>query len=372
VAAFSVPISVEELRDEVVGGSVRLEIELHSVSAPLVASEVEVEEPEDLFDEEEIESRVTAVADGGAGALLTLELGGLEIEVGPGTRFRDERGGSELAMTAFLDHLGDELSSGRRPAIEVKRPAPPEPQAPDDRSFFATKVRLNDESSEPEIEINADDDNVEAVGPGQGVLRVLALEIEMDVAGGRTEIERETEDAFGEVDFEGLVSSVDVAGASVTLHSGIVVRIVAGTRIDQDSGNDDRGLRSLPEVAQAVGDGLLVEVEGDAVAEAPGVLVAIEVEFEVEDDADDVPGAIEFEGSVASVNLDAGTFTITGGLTLTVTERTRFESDGDLFSLAATAAAVDQELPVRVEGNAIGTPGGGWLVALEVKVEVDD
>jgi len=371
-AVFAVPISVEDLEHDIATGSVRLEVKLRTASAPLVAREVEVEAPEDLADEEQIESRISAVVAAGAGAVITLELGGLEVEVGPSTSFHDERSGAESRLADFLERVQSELAAGRRPAIEAKRPPPATPQDPGDASFFATKVRLNDESSEPEIEINVDSDNLQALGPGNGVLRILGLEIEIDIAGGRTEVERETEDATGEIDFESLVASVDLGARSVTLHSGTVVRIVAGTDIEQDSGNDDRHLRSLAEVADAVAAGLVVEAEGEGVLEGPGVIIAIEIEFEVEDDGDDIPGAIEFEGRVQSVNTEAATFTLAGGLILTVAAGTRFDGDGDLHDLSSTAAAVGQGLPVRAEGDAVASADGTGLVAIEVKIEVDD
>jgi hypothetical protein len=51
---------------------------------------------------------------------------------------------------------------------------------------------------------------------------------------------------------------------------------------------------------------------------------------------------------------------------------TRVDPDGDLFDLPSTAAAVDQGLPVRAEGDAVPAPDGAGFLAVEIKIEVDD
>jgi hypothetical protein len=367
-AAFSVPISVEQLSQEAASGPTRLEVKLISPTTPLVAREVEVEEPEEVFDEEKIESRVTGVS----GNVITLELGSLTVEVGPGTSFRDERSGTEMSQSTFLAFLEDALAGGRRPAVEAKRTPPSEPQDPDDPSFFATKLRLNDESEEPEIEMNVDADNVEILGPGQARLRMLGLDIAVDASGGRTEVEQDVDDDGSEIDFEGLVNTVDLGAGTVTLQTGVVIRIVAATTIEQDSGGDDDHLRSMDAVAAAVDAGRFVEAEGEGMRDPDGSIVAIEVEFEIEDDADDMPGALEFEGTVSAVDLGAGTVTLGSGSVILITTETRFDNDGDLFDLASTKSAVDAGLPVRAEGDAAPAPDGSGLVAVEIEVEVDD
>lgn len=367
-AAFSVPISVEKLGQQAASGATRLEVKLTSPTAPIVAREVEIEEPEEVFDEEKLESRVTAAS----GSSITLELGGLEVAFGTETSFRDERSGTELSQSAFLDFLENALAAGRRPAVEAKRTPPSEPQAPDDPSFFASKLRLNDESREPEIEMNVDADNVEVLGPGQARLRMLGLDIAVDASGGKTEVQQDVDDDGSEVDFEGLVSIVDLGAGTVTLQSGLMIRIVNATAIEQDSGGDDDHLRSMEAVAAAVNARRFVEAEGEGIRDPDGSIVAIEVEFEIEDDADDMPGALEFDGTVSAVDLGAGTVALGSGSVILITTETRFDNDGDLFDLASTKSAVDAGLPVRVEGDAAPAPNGSGLVAVEIKVEVDD
>ena len=95
---------------------------------------------------------------------------------------------------------------------------------------------------------------------------------------------------------------------------------------------------------------------------------------EIQENDDDAPGqpADEFEGSVRSVNLDARTFTLSGGTVVRVTDDTVIEQDGDLFTLA-TADAVARGRPVRAEGRgSVERTDPLTFVARTVKFEVDD
>ena len=104
---------------------------------------------------------------------------------------------------------------------------------------------------------------------------IIAIEVEF-------EIEEEIEDIVGEVEFEGVVQSVDLVGSSFTLVGGTVVRIVVGTEIEEEDDDDELG--SLVAVAEALDAGLTVEAEVEGVVEStdPLAIIAIEVEFEVE------------------------------------------------------------------------------------------
>ncbi len=370
--AFSVPISLGDLDSTATSGPTRVEVKLASPRAPLLAREVEVEEPDELFDEEKIESTVVAVESAAGSVVLTLELGGLQIEARSATRFRDEGDGAEMDAATFVARVQAALSAGLRPGIEAKRPPPPQPQDPGDPTFVATRVRLNDESREPEIEMNIDGDNLAGVDTGRAVLTMLGLDIEIDVVGGRTEVERETDAARGEVDFEGLVRTVDVAAERFTLYSGLVVRMADQTRIERDSGNDDRRLASLEAVAEAVAAGALVEAEGEGLPDDAGALLAIEVEFEVEDDHDDAPGLVEFEGIVTSADVTEGLLTLANGVGVRITDRSVFDPDGDLFDLTSVEAALERGFRIEAEGDALPAGPGVVLEALEIKVEVED
>lgn len=84
----------------------------------------------------------------------------------------------------------------------------------------------------------------------------------------------------GAAEFEGRVTSVDVAAAQMVLQSGAIVRLTAETKIDGD-------LATLQAVADSLAAGRRVEVEGKGRVESEGpprVLVATEVKFENDDD----------------------------------------------------------------------------------------
>ena len=369
-AGFAESISFTELQSAS-SSPLRIEVELLSGAPPLVARELEVEEPAEVGHHEKIESRVLGIRRGAADATLVLELGGLEVEVGSGTRMRGEGGAGDLPFDAALDRLQAALDAGRLPPVEAKRPPPSQPQSPNDPSFFATELRINDESSNPELELNVDGDNFDLdAASGRGTLTVLGLGIELDVAGGRTELERKAEEASGEVEFEGLVTVAHPSAGRVTLAGGLEIRIVEGTEIETGS-SGDKHLRSVAAVAEALAAGHTVEAEGEGVEEAAGVLMATKVEFEIEEGVDDIPGAQEFEGQVVSVAVGAGAFSLANGLVLTLSDGLAFDPDGDLHSLQAMADAVTAGAFVRAEGHAVPT-GSGEALVVSLKAEIDD
>lgn len=294
VPAFSEEITLQEFEDVLTAGPVRVEIEL--LSGGLTAREVELERPEDLADREEIESRITAITSPNGSGTLTLELGGLVIGFDSGTEFRDDDG--DLTAAGFVDRVDAALAAGRFPAVEVKREPPTEPQAPDDPTFLATRIELedDDEVEEPKIEMNLDADNFEpnpdpAAGEPDAWVRALGLRIEIRSSEGVTELEAEREEAEGEIEFEGIVDAVDTGAREVTLTDGTVLRLVTGSEIEDD-GEDGERLTTLAELASALQAARIVEAEGEGVleSEGPRTLVVIEVEFELEDDdSDDGP-----------------------------------------------------------------------------------
>lgn len=93
---------------------------------------------------------------------------------------------------------------------------------------------------------------------------------------------------------------------------------------------------------------------------------------EGQDDGDDAEEG-EFEGKVQSVDVAAGTLTLSDGRIVTVGNLT-FDPEGDLFSLQAAATAVQGGSPVKAEGEGSVAEVGPPLVisATSIKVEVDD
>ena len=143
----------------------------------LVASEVHLEADDN---EEKIVSTVSAI-DPGAGT-VTLDLGGLTVAYGAGTRFRTDEESHE-SRTAWEAAVRGQLEAGRRPLIEARRNSSGDPQSPSDPTFVAADLRLENDSDEPKIEIFVDGDNLQGGSGTSAVLRVLGLDIQVN---GRT------------------------------------------------------------------------------------------------------------------------------------------------------------------------------------------
>ncbi|MFQ5678342.1 MAG: hypothetical protein ACE5HP_02675 [Gemmatimonadota bacterium] len=286
---FSEQITFETFQQRVTGvGESRVEIELPPGSA--IADEVELEESQDVLDDEEIEGRAIGLPGATCPAgTVTLAVGAFQVDVDftAGTEFEAEGSGSDdITCQEFRDAVEAALANGQEPRVEAERPPPATPQDPDDPSFSARELKL-DEDEEPddedEIEINIDADNLEeGAGGAIGVIRVLGMEIQI---GPGTEIEAEAE--LGEVDFEGIVDcgTIDLADDTFVLTNGTVIRIVAGTEVEVDLNGED-GPGTLQDVQDACDAGLMVEAEGEGVVEStdPLTIVATEVEFEEEDE----------------------------------------------------------------------------------------
>lgn len=162
-------------------------------------------------------------------------------------------------------------------------------------------------------------------------------------------------------------------GSSFTLTDGTVIEIVTGTEVDDADDSDE--LRSLGDVAVALANGLIVEAEGegDVTGTNPLTITAKEVEFEVEDEDDNLPGALEFQDRVASVDVAGRTLTLANGTVVQVATDQLIDPTGDLFSLQATDAAVQAQRIVRAEGAAELVDAGPPMVlnALSIKIEDD-
>ena len=365
---FSQQITLPEFEDAVASGPARVEIKL--VNGSLVAHEVEVKESEELFDEEEIESRISAIDPAGS---VTLTLGGgFTIGFNASTDFEAEDG-QHISMQDFITRVQDVLALGRNPAVEAKRSPAALPQDPNDATFVADELELDDEADDQKIEINVDGDNLasNASPPPDAILTVLGLAVELNVSGGVTELESEVDDDNSERDFEGIVESVN--GSSFTLTDGTVIEIAIGTEVDDADDSDELG--SLGEVAVAVANGLIVEAEGegDVTGTNPLTITAKEVEFEVEDVNDDLPGALEFQDRVTSVDVAGRTLTLANGAVVQVATDQLIDPLGDLLSLQATDVAVQAQRLVRAEGHAELVSAGPPMVlnALSIKIEDD-
>ena len=72
----------------------------------------------------------------------------------------------------------------------------------------------------------------------------------------------------------------------------------------------------------------------------------------------------EFEGQVETVNLDAGSFTLVGGMVVRITDHTDINLDGDLKTLGKVAEAVAADKVVIAIGNGrIEAEGDMFLIS---------
>lgn len=356
---FSRQITFDEFEEILTGGAARAEIEIVPLSLSggglPIAAEVELKGPDEMDDEERIESPVTGLDE--SMGTLTLKLGEIKVEFTATTEFEDESG-DELTLDEFVNRVRAALAD--EPAVEVERDPLTPPQDPDEGTFVAAKIELDDEADEPELELNIDPDNLipcSASSPAGclGVLKVLNVEIVL--LKDETELEAEVPDLAGEVDFEGVVEDVEREGTScrlgtVTLMDGTIIKLVEGTEIEHQSGDDDQ-LDDLCEVEEALaGDGLvIVEADGEGVVDPgpPLTIVAIEIEFEVEERAEDVAGKVDFEGVVEGVerageSCRLGTVTLEDGTVVRLALGTEIEDGSGDADQLGDLCAVEQAL----------------------------
>ncbi len=268
--------------DRTIGSGATRRIEIDLYPGEMVAREVEVEAEDQ---EEKLESAVTAI-DPAAGT-ITLELGGLVVSYGSGTRFRTERESHE-SRSAWEAAVQARLSAGGRAFVEARRAATGAAQAPDDPSFAANDLRLEDELDAPKIEIYVDEENLSVSDSSLARLRVLGLSIEVN---GRTQLRDDRGDVGNDddggtpsrasVEFEMGVAAVNAGAGTLTLTSGTVVRVTEATSISPEG-----DLFTLESVDDAVLAGRPVRAEGRGTVASsgpPAVIAATSLKVEVDD-----------------------------------------------------------------------------------------
>lgn len=248
-----------------------------------------------------------------------------------------------------------------------------------------------------------------------GSLAAGPMLVEIELLPGTLDA-REIHSEIGEDDekIESTVASIDAAAGTLTLDlGGLVIAYDDSTRFRTESDSDvPRGSWEA-----AVSAGTFVEIRRDRVAVAQSALdasfsaadlrIADEVDeptlelvidqdnlevtgestailhllgldiaissstelFEGEGSGSD-PASDQFEDTVTSVDVPAGTLTLASGTVVDTTGVT-FDPEGDLFALQAVADAVAASAPVRAEGRGSAGPNG-VVTATSLKVEVDD
>jgi predicted RNA-binding protein len=339
---YASDINMAEFSSSVDEHAVRVDVVLYGER--LVAREVAIRSGDAAADEERIHARVVGFAPSTAAdrARLTLNIDGLTVQFTPETRFVARDVDRELDYEGFIARIRAALAEGEHPAIVALRAPPDMPQAPDDGEFHAAALGLVGEGEGRVLSLNIDKDNLvrNETPPPDGWLAVLGLEIELRVSEGLTHIKHERPDIETKR-FEGVVQEVSLTDSTVTLRSGVIVRILDGTVFKYEEGDEHR-LPSLEAVARALEADKKVVTAGEGIVRQrePLVLVAIAIVFEIAP-----PPMKEFEGLVTGVDLRDSTVTLEGGTILRITAESEFRGETDrhktLGSLEEVARAFD-------------------------------
>lgn len=346
IVQFVDEMGVQAATDAMVSRSARVEVQLVE-GDDLVAGEVRIEWPNVRTDDEVLRSSITAMDD--ESGTITLALGGLVVDYSQAEQFLETHE-SELTREEFEALVLQALEDEQPPGVHIQRPAPESPQAPDDMTFQATSLRLDEVETEV-LELDIDRDNLSRNDnpPPDGWLTVLGLAIELRVSEGITEIRVERPQL--EVRrFDGAVTGVDLDARSFTLDDGTVVELSDRTRVKPYFWAGHRRLATLESVQEALDAGLTVRARGRGVVktEDPPTLVAIHVRFRL-----DRVELEAFGGEVAAVDVEAATITLADETTVKLIGHTVIlVEDGHekTRSLEAVAGALEAGREVRVKG----------------------
>ncbi len=365
-------ITLGELEQVLNDGAARVEVEM--LSEGFVARRVVLRNAEWLAEQEELEGRIIDMQVVEGQGTLTLMLGGLAVTFDAETRFG--AGDDELGFDGFIDRVEALLAEGLEPPVEAGRSPRDLPQAPGDATFLAGKLKLRDGLEAPELSLNIDLDNLELnadrqAGEPDGWLSLLGLRIELRVSDGITELATEETDVSDAVEFEGIVQSVNADQGYFTFTDGTQVFITESTQIFE--ADVDFPLTSLEQVKAALEEGLEVIAwgGGELIGMEPKVINALELRFAARHGDDGGPDIVEFEGFVIAVNLDTGTFTLTNGTIVRITDRTELILTGEgetLESLSAVRDALEAGFEVIAYGaGEVESHEPLTLVALEMR-----
>lgn len=346
--AFVQTLEMDGFQSMVLGSPAEVEVTL--LPGELIASELSVR-PTGQSGEDRIQSRVIGVAENGDSGVLTFLLGDLQVSYDADTRFWFN--GVEVPRVLFLTQVTSNLSAGLDLPIVAERVTPATPQEPDDDLFVAAAMAITGDG-EPRIRLSIDEDNFQmATNPSEGEpdgwLNVLGISIQIRVTDGTTELESEEHD-FEEVEeFEGLIGSVSLETASVTLTDGTVISLVDRTQIQ----HDEHLISTLTGVAEALeaGHEVLTWGKGAVESEDPLVLLAIKIAFKAR--MEDEEHVEDFEGFVNEVRLDDGAFTVSDGTVVRIVDRTEVVAyhDGGPTTLEGVLAALEDGYEVLAWGH---------------------
>lgn len=350
------------------------------IPGTLNAKRVRVRQGDQLNAPERIVSEVESL-DTGSTNDVVLSLGGIKVTFDATTKFEgwhsdmDDNDSAAVGEAGFISRLQAALAAGHHPTVVALRRPPATPQDPNDSSFFAEVLRLDDAADRPTLDLNVTSANLTTnpTPPPDAWLTVLGRQIALDVTGGTTRIDANNRHADGAQHFEGRVLSVDTVGGTATLADSTVLQVVTGTEFEKPCDEDDGApLSSLAAVSAALAAGDTVDAAGLGLKTGADTLALIEVRFRIRDSEHFQPMVVGFEGRVMSADTMSGKVVLGNGLTVDLDDSTHFVTfDGGLPSLAAVEQAVaDTALRVRTEG--LGKPvAANEVLALYIRFEAD-
>ncbi len=153
VGATGSPLTASELEQRLMAGPERVELKLRAAGQ----SELVIRVP-DL--EERVQGWVMGF-DAAAGTLAIGELG--VVQIGAGARFRTEEE-SSVSQAVWTAELEGALAAGVPIFVRATRLAGVAPQAPEDPTFIASDLRIED-SGDTKIELDVDADNFSSAPP---------------------------------------------------------------------------------------------------------------------------------------------------------------------------------------------------------------
>lgn len=165
---------------------------------------------------------------------------------------------------------------------------------------------------------------------------------------------------FDEDEFEGRVTSIDLASGIFTISNGQRIQINNDTEIEY---GDD--FINLNEVSLAIQQAVRITAEGDYFQpdEEVNLWIATEVEFELESN--------EFEDLIDEFNLIEKSFTLINGDKFFYTESTDFDFGDGLSNLEDVNSAVQNRLPVEVKGDFFIDHETGLRIVKDADFEFD-
>jgi hypothetical protein len=375
---FADQITVNAFNTILASGTSRVGVRVYP--GTLTAARVRVRQGDQINAPERIVSEVTALDTGSTGT-LTLALGGIRVTFDGTTKFegwnddRDDSDSAGVGEAGFVTRLQAALAAGHHPAVVAMRHAPATPQGPNDSTFFAQALRLDDDADRPSIEMNVTQANLALVTtpPPDAWLTLLGRQFGIDVTGGKTTINESNHRTEGAISFEGRVTAVDTGKGTATLADSTVLQVVTGTEFEHPDGDDDGSpLNSLAAVAAALAAGDTVDAAGQGLKVGTDTLDLIEVRFRIRDNEHVEPMVVAFEGRVTSADTMSGKVILGDGRTIDVTDSTHFVTfEGGLANLAAVMQALgDTTKHVRTEG--LGKPVSNTeILALFIRFEAD-